>query len=313
MRNIILTVMVTLFIQFFGCFAFASDPEWIDDFKAAKETATQENKDLLLNFIGSDWCGWCIKLEKEVFSQKAFKDEAPKHFILVELDFPRKKEQSEEIKNQNQELLSKYRIEGYPTIILTDAKGLPYARTGYRAGGPDKYLSHIVELRTIKDKRDKIFAEAERSQGEEKAKQFDEALNLLEGSGIKNLALYMETIDQIIKLDEDNNAGLKSKYKKQKVNYDVSERFEEIKKNLENSLSTAYEDALKGFEELTEKYKPMPEIKQNIYVEIANIYLEKKNNQDAFLENLVLAQKAAPDTEMGRQIAEYIKQISESQ
>ncbi len=118
---------------------------WLTDFEAAKKQAAAEKKDILVDFTGSDWCGWCIKLDKEVFSTEAFK--AQKDFVLVALDFPRRKEMPADQKARNEALMRQWGVRGFPTIILTNAKGEPYARTGYQPGGPEKYLPHLAELR----------------------------------------------------------------------------------------------------------------------------------------------------------------------
>jgi protein disulfide-isomerase len=125
--------------------------KWETDFKLAKQRAKAENKALLLDFTGSDWCGWCIKLKKEVFDQPAFQEYARKNLIMVELDFPRSKELDPKEKEQNQKLAQEYQIEGYPTIILLNARGREVARTGYQEGGPEKYVDHVKEL--LKQKR----------------------------------------------------------------------------------------------------------------------------------------------------------------
>jgi thioredoxin-related protein len=125
-------------------------PEWMTDFEAARKRAAAENKDLFLNFSGSDWCGWCQALDKEVFSEKLFINEAKKYFVFVLLDFPQSKKQSEEIRTQNSRLAQRYRVDGFPTIILADAAGKPYAETGYQKGGPMVYLQHLAELRMKK-------------------------------------------------------------------------------------------------------------------------------------------------------------------
>lgn len=118
---------------------------WLTDFEAAKKKAAAEKKDILVDFTGSDWCGWCIKLDKEVFSTEAFK--AQKDFVLVALDFPRRKEIPADQKAKNEALMRQWGVRGFPTIILTNASGEAYARTGYQAGGPEKYLPHLAELR----------------------------------------------------------------------------------------------------------------------------------------------------------------------
>ena len=119
---------------------------WMTDFAAAKIKAAAEQKPLLLDFTGSDWCGWCIKLDKEVFSQKAFKEFAADNLVLVELDFPRGKEQSEDLKAQNKALAEKYGIRGFPTILVLSPKGELIEKTGYQRGGPEAYVAHIKEI-----------------------------------------------------------------------------------------------------------------------------------------------------------------------
>ena len=99
-----------------------------------KKQAAESNKDLLIDFTGSDWCGWCIKLHKEVFSQDAFKEGVKDKFVLVEIDFPKDKSKlSEETQKQNEELGEKYAVQGYPTILLTRCRrGDPMRRPAIR-------------------------------------------------------------------------------------------------------------------------------------------------------------------------------------
>lgn len=119
---------------------------WEDNFETAKATAAKENKPILLDFTGSDWCGWCIRLDNEVFSKKEFKDYAKDNLVLVTVDFPNEKHQSKKLKDQNKELAKKYGIEGYPTIVLVDAEGKKLAQTGYMEGGAAKYVEHLKQL-----------------------------------------------------------------------------------------------------------------------------------------------------------------------
>ena len=116
---------------------------WMTDFDAAKAKASTENKPMLVDFTGSDWCGWCIKLDGEVFSKQAFKDYAKENLILVEIDFPREKAQSTELKAQNEALAKKYGVRGFPTILIINADGEVIEQTGYRRGGPEKYIEHL--------------------------------------------------------------------------------------------------------------------------------------------------------------------------
>jgi len=98
------------------------------------------------HFSGSDWCGWCIRLDKEVFTQEAFRDFAKDGAVLFEADFPRQKEQPAKIKQQNHVLQHRYQVRGFPTVLLLDAEGNVLARTGYQRGGAEKYVEHLRAL-----------------------------------------------------------------------------------------------------------------------------------------------------------------------
>ncbi len=144
MKKIILTLLVSLAAV---SFSMAGDSLWMNDFEAAKAKAVKEGKPIFINFTGTDWCGWCIKLEKEVFSKKAFQDYAKENLVLVEVDFPKKKEQSAELKEQNKKLDQEYGVEGYPTLYLLDAQGKKLTNDiGYREGGPEAYVEHLKSL-----------------------------------------------------------------------------------------------------------------------------------------------------------------------
>ena len=131
---------------FLGMAIASADEIWMTDFKAALDKAKSKEKPLLVDFTGSDWCGWCIKLDNEVFSKDAFKKFAKAELVLVEIDFPNRKKQSEALKGQNEKLAQKYGIRGFPTILLLSPDGEVIAKTGYQAGGPEAYVQHLKDL-----------------------------------------------------------------------------------------------------------------------------------------------------------------------
>ena len=112
----------------------------------AMAIARRERKVILVNFTGSDWCGWCIRLHKEVFSQKPFLDYAARHLVLLTVDFPRNKWQTPAQKRENADLARRYGIRGYPTILLLDPDGRVIGQTGYRKGGPIPYVDHLRSM-----------------------------------------------------------------------------------------------------------------------------------------------------------------------
>jgi protein disulfide-isomerase len=121
---------------------------WLNDYKKAQQEATATNKFLLLDFTGSDWCGWCRKFDKEVFSQPRFKDYARENLVLVEVDFPRAKPQSVELRKQNQELAHQYQVQGFPTIVVLNGNGQKlWQYDGYFPDGPDAFIAELEKLR----------------------------------------------------------------------------------------------------------------------------------------------------------------------
>jgi thioredoxin-related protein len=127
----------------------AQELKWYTNVKEATKVSNKEKKPLLLFFTGSDWCGWCIRLQNEVLKTPEFSKWAKESVVLVELDYPRRAPQSDEIKKQNNELQQAFGVQGYPTVYFANAtvnkegkvnfEGL--GSTGYVAGGPTAWLA----------------------------------------------------------------------------------------------------------------------------------------------------------------------------
>ncbi len=132
---------------------------WLQDVEKAMQEAKKKDLPVMINFSGSDWCGWCIKLDKEVFSRDKFRKFARENLVLVLADFPRAKEQDEAVSKQNKKLLEKYGVRGFPTILLVDSKGDVIARTGYRPGGSGKYVAHLKDLIGKEEQKEKVVSE----------------------------------------------------------------------------------------------------------------------------------------------------------
>jgi thioredoxin-related protein len=121
-----------------------ADSGWLTNHKEALEMAAKENRPILVDFTGSDWCGWCVKLQKDIFTKSEWQDFAKDNVVLLELDFPNGKPQSDELKAQNAALQKKFGVNGFPTLVLLDSKGKEIARNeGYLQGGPQALISWI--------------------------------------------------------------------------------------------------------------------------------------------------------------------------
>lgn len=149
MRKIFITVLVVM-----GSFAVqAQELKWETDINKAISVSNKSKKPMLLFFTGSDWCGWCIRLQKEVLKTPEFATWAKKNVVLVELDYPRKTAQAEAIKVQNAGLQEAFGIQGFPTVYFATAKqknGKPsftgIGSTGYVAGGPTAWLATADDI-----------------------------------------------------------------------------------------------------------------------------------------------------------------------
>ncbi|HQV34713.1 MAG: thioredoxin family protein [Flavobacterium sp.] len=130
----------------------AQELKWQTDINKAIELSTKSKKPLMLFFTGSDWCGWCIKLQKEVFQKPEF-IEWSKKVILVELDFPKKTQLEASLKQQNDQLQQIFQVQGFPTIWFvspqkngTQINLQQLGKTGYVAGGPEKWLEAVNQF-----------------------------------------------------------------------------------------------------------------------------------------------------------------------
>ena len=140
-------ILSAAFVLVLSIATASAKPGWLTDYKQAQEDAKSNKKLLLLDFTGSDWCGWCIKLDREVFSKPEFKDYASKNLVLVEVDFPRGRELSAAERAQNEELAMRHQVQGFPTIVILDSDGKKVGELGYMPGGPSAFIAELDRLR----------------------------------------------------------------------------------------------------------------------------------------------------------------------
>ncbi len=131
----------------------AQEITWHTDMNKAMEVSKKSKKPLFLFFTGSDWCGWCIRLQKEVFKTPEFEKWAKDNVVLVELDFPRRKQLAPELQKQNMELQQNFQVMGYPTVWFVNASKKDskinfdkLGSSGYLAGGPTVWLENANKI-----------------------------------------------------------------------------------------------------------------------------------------------------------------------
>ena len=141
MKKYILLVLIS-----FITMHWAFGQEWHHDINDAKKEASEANRPIVLVFQGSDWCAPCIKLDREVFQTETFKLYAKDHFVMLEADFPRKKQNAlpTELQEKNNALAETYNKRGiFPFVVMLDKDGTVLGETGYMKTSPSKYILHL--------------------------------------------------------------------------------------------------------------------------------------------------------------------------
>jgi thioredoxin-related protein len=127
----------------------AEEGSWLTDFTKAQAQAKAEKKMILMDFNGSDWCPPCKVLRKEVLDSQTFRDFAKDNLVLVDVDFPHAKAQTEEQKKANEALQHKFKVEGFPTIIILGSDGKELKKTeGYEGQSPKEFVAELKKLKS---------------------------------------------------------------------------------------------------------------------------------------------------------------------
>ena len=195
--------------------------KWVSHLDEAKRLAEASGKDLLILFTGTEWCKPCLEFERVVLTQPDF-TRTSEPFVLAKLEFPVCDEKLPQ--DRAKDLIAwrgRYGIRVFPTVLLANATGRPYAVTGYAGLKASEYMRHVDRLRRVREQRDAAFLRAANARGLEKARFLNEALSVLsdafdksytEKQGDMLVRFYRPQIDQILALDSTNDAGLRDKY-----------------------------------------------------------------------------------------------------
>ena len=144
MKKVLITMLVCCALARVG----AAELTWLTDLPKAEQQAKDGNKLVLMNFTGSDWCEWCKKLDKDTFSKPEFADYASNNLVLVQVDFPMKAPQSDDLKKANAALATKYNVDGYPTLVALKPDGtVVWTQVGYLEGGPQALIDQLNAAR----------------------------------------------------------------------------------------------------------------------------------------------------------------------
>lgn len=196
--------------------------EWLTELPAAQAKAAAENKAILVDFTGSDWCGWCIRLRKNVFDTPEFASYVQDKFVLLEIDLPRGNKLTPEQKAVNEALAKRFKITGFPTVLVLT----PNAEV---AGGFGGGQPNLAAVQPSLDKALEVAAlikKAEGQQGVDKAKSLAAAY-LGIPSDLRNLATSLR--DQALALDPEDVTGLQREAKAQRQRAAIMRDLRDVK------------------------------------------------------------------------------------
>jgi thiol-disulfide isomerase/thioredoxin len=225
--------------------------KWLTILSDAKELAAAQGKDILLDFTGSDWCGYCIQLDQEVFSDPEFTAYATKNLVLVELDFPKFKTLSVAQRKHNAELEAKYEVQGFPTLVMLDAAGRKIGKFGYEPGGFEVFQAKFNEARDGRVARDAAFDAAKTLTGIERAKKIDEGLNAIADINIDD---YRSQVEEVAQLDADNAGGVGKKWRDRLSFAEMIERVRELEKMVNADEKPTVEQIDAAFDKAVEDF-----------------------------------------------------------
>lgn len=291
---------------------------WMTNYEDASIKAKREKKSVLLFFTGSDWCGWCHKLENEALDTTNFSDSVGDQFVFVVVDFPLKMSLDQTTTAQNKELQKKYDVKGFPTVVLLNENGQLIGSTGYRPGGGKIYADHLKKMvedfKNYKQKVSKI--NPVKIEGKDLEALYAKAIELCRKEDVERIVrLGLQNKDNHFFLLERyrllanegniNNAeavGIKSLLLAgdspdiQKLHYELAViEFEALSKNLEDDKYTA-ELIVAPLIAFIDRYgADIPDNYWQLYMVIAQVFLDKQQPKEA-LKYAQVSHASAPES-----------------
>lgn len=249
--------------------------EWISDFDTAKAKAAQENKAILADFTGSDWCGWCIRLRQSVLDTPEFESYAKDKFVLAEIDVPQAPKLSPEQMQKNRRLCEQYNIQGFPTILVMDAEGRVMG--GFSGG-----KTSLQEVQAPLEKgleNIRLAQQAAAQQGDEKLQTLVKIYKNFPAE-IKENAAYLR--DAILALDPADAGGIKTTLL-------AEQQKEKFKKELATAQSP--EQALAMLERMKEEV--LPPNRSDCLMQLFTLKIECANTVEDLLAAKAILLEAA--------------------
>ena len=283
----------------------SASSSWETDWNKALEKAGKSGQPVLVDFTGSDWCPGCIYLRKNIFDTDAFAKYAADHqFVLLELDFPKAagKMPPEQLKF-HEELMRRYGVSSFPSVLLMEGNGAPYAKIVGATRTPEEYLKKLEAAGETRRKLKEAVAAAQPLKGKEKLEQLVKALNVLP----EDLQPFQKgLIAEISALDPEDKYGFAKKSEKAAAMEKQRLMWEQFCQKYSGRLSA--EETRAGREEalqMLEKKDTLPPIRLKIAKYISDGYTLERNLPKA-LEYLEIARDADPESQAAKKLEPWI-------
>ncbi len=260
----------------------------------ARKKAETEGKGLLIEFTGSDWCGPCMNLKKDVLSKDEFLAEAQKNFILVELDFPRKALPAEQMQH-NTKYGQEYGVRGYPTVLFTDAQGRPI----HSFIGGRNMKSVLAEIKTAGERKAKLQEGWKTLETVEGARKFEVIGHILDNVPFDYIDQYYGDLKKELEADDKDISGYRQKSLLIKEKDDLQAHVSQLQKDSGRDL----EQVIEGLKKYLGNDALLKETKQDAYEQMANFYFIL-GNMDQSIESLASAVALDPGTPKAAELSE---------
>ena len=203
MKRVILSILLAAGV-------YGGEMPVMDRLESALPVAKRDGRTILLNFTGKEWCPACIHLRTKIFASDEYKNQAGDRYVEVEVIFPRRPEEAsdKEKLSANEQMLDEYHItSGFPTMVLHDENGLPFATVVGTRRTPAEFIATLEKAQELRKQRDILLAQVEGKQGMERAEALAEAMRVVP----ENLRFkYTDIVNEINELDPENTLGFKN-------------------------------------------------------------------------------------------------------
>lgn len=281
--------------------------------EAALAQASEQKKDIFVDFTGTDWCTACIHLRSKIVESDAFEKAYGDKYVLVSVDFPRNPQLVAQIpdeeKRRRENLLSSYRIEGLPGVVLMDEKGMPYEIINGTRRNPEDYIALMDAGVQKRAARDAAFAKAATLTGMEKAQALAEGLKALP---VPCRDKYLAEIDAINSADTANTLGFKGLGSESAMRIKQEEELRDIISGFRGKLdATSLKASVVQMEDFLKRPNLAPEVRQNALATMGDSYALLGEYMKMY-ECYKAALEAAPDSRAAKRIRGNVTNFEEN-